>query len=329
MPKISIITPSYNQAIYLEQTIRSVLAQGVPDLEYLVVDGGSRDGSRAIIERYADQLAWWVSEPDQGQAEAINKGFARANGEYIAWLNSDDLYAPGALQSAIATLDANPELGLVFGDAITFDAHGAPIRELRFADWGLPELVAFNIICQPAVIMRRSALEQAGYLDLDYHFLLDHHLWLRIARRFPIQHVQEVWAFARYHSQAKNFAQAAGFGQEALRILAWMETQPDLSQAVQQDRRRVYAMAARFNGRYLLDGGQPWAALRAYLSALFRHPATALVEWHRILFALLSGVGLRRLGQVYYRLRSQAAPVSLSAWGIETVDELYRSEGTN
>ena len=327
MPKISIITPSYNQADYLEQTIRSVLAQQIPDLEYILVDGGSNDGSLEIIQRYADHLAWWVSEPDQGQADAINKGFERASGEYIAWLNSDDLYAPGALKAALEVLDANPQLGLVFGKAITFDQHGDPIRELRFDDWGLADLVAFEIICQPAVVMRRSVLEAAGHLSREYHFLLDHHLWLRVAQEAAIQYVPEVWAFARHHPQAKNIAQAAGFGKEALRILAWMETQPDLARLIDQDRPRVTAMAQRFDGRYLLDGGQPRAALGAYLRSLRAHPATALVEWHRIVFAVLSVFGLGRLAQVYYRIRARRDPVSIAPWGVSDLNALYDQQG--
>jgi glycosyltransferase involved in cell wall biosynthesis len=299
MPLVSIITPSYNQARYLEQTIQSVLAQSYPALEYIIVDGGSTDGSQAIIRKYANQLAWWVSEPDLGQADALNKGLRRARGEVVAWLNSDDVYLPGAVGAAVLALEANPAAGMVFGDAITINEEGVELNRLVFGDWGLQELMRFRIICQPAVFMRRRALEQAGGLDQAYHFLLDHHLWLRLAQRAPVCHVAATWAAARYHMAAKNVSQAAGFGQEAFRILHWMEDQPDLQPRLQKDRRRIEAGAYRLNARYLLDGGQPAAALRSYLQALWRSPRFALQHWHRMLYAAASLAGARSLADRY------------------------------
>lgn len=121
-PLVSIVTPSFNQAAYLESSIRSVLDQDYRPLEYIVIDGGSSDGSRGILERYADRLAWWVSEPDAGQTEAINKGFARSKGSILAWLNSDDVYVPGAVREAVEYLTAHPEAGMVYGDADYIDA---------------------------------------------------------------------------------------------------------------------------------------------------------------------------------------------------------------
>src|SRR4030067_1430794 len=116
-PLVSIVTPSYNQGHFLEETIRSVLEQDYPHLEYIIVDGGSSDGSREIIRRYSDRLAGWISEPDQGQTDAINKGFARAKGEILAWLNSGESYLPGAVSEAVAFLGSHPEVGMGSGDA--------------------------------------------------------------------------------------------------------------------------------------------------------------------------------------------------------------------
>jgi glycosyltransferase involved in cell wall biosynthesis len=310
-PLVSIITPSYNQAQYLEQTLRSVLAQSYTPIEYLVVDGGSQDGSVDVIRSYQDLISWWISEPDHGQAEAINKGFQRAQGEIIAWLNSDDLYLPGAVAIAVSALQADPTLGMVFGDAITIDGDGHFIHKLCLDDWGLDDLLGFRIICQPAVFMRRSVLQQAGTLDPSYHFMLDHQLWLRLARLAPIRHISEqqgLLAAARIHAGAKNVAQAAGFGQEALRILKWIEQQPDLAAIIAGRRRRIEAGAYRLNARYLLDADQPGPALRAYGQALAANPAFALKHWHRMVYALLCLLGGRGLANTYYRLRQRRPP---------------------
>jgi GT2 family glycosyltransferase len=318
---LSIITPSYNQAAFLEHTIQSVLAQDYADLEYLVVDGGSTDGSVEIIDscarRTPDRLVWWISERDSGQAEAINKGLARARGEFVAWLNSDDLYLPGAAASAVNAFQGEPDLGMVFGDAITIDAGGRPLGGLFFGDWGLAELMRFRIICQPAVFMRRAALEQAGFLDPSFHFLLDHHLWLRLARIAPIRHVPRLWAAARRHSGAKNVAQAAGFGREAFRILDWMRSQPDLVPQVEADRRRIEAGAHRLDARYLLEGGLPGPALKAYGRALWLSPGFALQHWHRMVYAALSLAGASGLAGWYYRLRPDRRPDLAGLPGIE------------
>jgi glycosyltransferase involved in cell wall biosynthesis len=287
-PLVSIITPSYNQAAFLEQTLRSVLDQEYPNLEYLVVDGASSDGSTDIIQRYADRLTWWISEPDHGQAEAINKGLSRARGEIVAWLNSDDLYQPGAVSAAVAALEQNPQASFVFADMQAIDGQGRLTNLLHYGNWGLDELMQFNIIGQPAVFMRRSALLQAGLLEPQYHFLLDHQLWLRLALVAEPVYVPQVWAAARFHEAAKNVAQASAFGRDAYAIVDWMQSEPRLEQRFASHRRRIWAGAHRMNARYLLDGGQTRPALRAYGRCFASDPVVALREGHRIAYAFAS-----------------------------------------
>jgi len=295
--RVSVVTPSYNQADYLEQTIQSVLAQDYPHIEYIIIDGASTDRSVEIIRRYADRLAWWVSEPDNGQAEAINKGLQQASGEVVAWLNSDDLYLPGTVTRAVQALAAEPALGLVFGDALTIDSQGKPLHPLVFGNWNLDELIRFRIICQPAVFMRRSVLEQAGYLDPAYHMMLDHHLWIRIAERSQVRYIGRAGGFAplaaaRYHPQAKNASQPEKFAQETLRVLDWMGTQADLQKRIARNPRQVYGGAYRLVARYLLEGGAYSRALAAYSRAFLAWPGYTLKHWRRILYAASYLVGL-------------------------------------
>ena len=324
MTRVSIITPSFQQAHFLEYTIKSVVGQNYPDLEYLIIDGGSSDGSVEIIHKYANFLSFWVSEPDSGQADAINKGFHRATGDIVAWVNSDDMYAPNAISDAVAFLEANPAVGLVYGNAASFNQDGIPLNDMKFENWGLEGLVAFNIICQPAVFIRRSVLEQVGYLDQHYHMMLDHQLWLRIAQLSEIQHIPKLWAFARHHADAKNVAQAPKFGIEAYRVLEWMQTQPDLNEIISKNRSTVMAMVHRFNARYLLDGGSAWPSLKSYWRSFSSNPRIALQEWHRILFAGLSILGLGWLGKIYYSRQEKILPTTVRELGIENVHQLYR-----
>ncbi len=172
-PLVSIVTPSYNQAAFLEQTIRSVLEQEYPGIEYLVVDGASTDASVDIIQKYSDQLSWWVSEKDNGQGDAINKGLARAKGEIIAWLNSDDYYLPHAISSAVNVFKENPDVLLVYGDMLAVDETGKPFI-IEYGHLSLQDLLCFQIIRQPAVFFRHEAYENIGGLDTTFHFLLDH-----------------------------------------------------------------------------------------------------------------------------------------------------------
>ena len=306
---VSIVTPSFNQAEYLEATIQSVLAQDYSDLEYIIVDGASTDGSVEIIKKYADQLSWWVSEPDQGQADGINKGLRRARGDVVAWLNSDDIYFPGAIQAAVAAFQTELDSGMVFGDAITIDHAGHPLNRLSFGDWGLPELMRFRIICQPAVFMRRAALEQVGYLDENFHFMLDHHLWMRIASCFGIKHSPQVWAAARHHPSAKNVAQSEAFAEETYRAVEWLKAAPDFYVQFQADRHRILGGANRLAGRYLLAGGLPGPALIAYGKAMFYWPSYAIKHWGRIAFAFMNLLGLG----------------DLEAWGRRQVPQLDAS----
>jgi len=203
---VSVVTPSFNQARFLEATLDSVLSQEGVEVESIVIDGGSNDGSRAILERYAPRLAHWVSEPDQGQTDAINKGFARASGEVLAWLNSDDTYQPGALAAAVAALRAHPQAVMVYGDARYIDENGRVIGKFPAAQTDLARLRRGYVhIPQQAAFWRASAWQRVGPLDPSFFFAMDYDLWVRLAGIGKLLYCPgEWWANFRLHSDAKT-----------------------------------------------------------------------------------------------------------------------------
>jgi glycosyltransferase involved in cell wall biosynthesis len=214
MPRISIVTCSYQQARYLEQALRSVLEQDYPWLEYLVLDGGSSDGSLDIIRRYSGQLAWWVSEPDGGQTRALMKGFARASGEILGWLCSDDLLLPGALRTVGRFFSLNPEVQAAYGDALWIDAEGRclrPKKEMEFSRFVLR--YDHNYVPQPSMFWRRSLYEAVGGLDPRFDLAMDADLWERFSARAPIAHIPGYLSCMRHYEAQKTRARRG----EALR----------------------------------------------------------------------------------------------------------------
>ncbi|MBN2305153.1 MAG: glycosyltransferase, partial [Anaerolineae bacterium] len=205
-PRITIVTPSYNQAQFLEETIRSVLLQSYPNLEYIVIDGGSTDGSAAIIERYAPWLAYWVSAPDRGQSHAINQGFARATGEWLGWLNSDDCYAPSALRHVMESAAAQ-DVNFVAGASIRF-RDGEPHAPTRlhplpgaFEPDTLSRTQAFD---QPACLWRSELFQQAGPLDEHRRYAFDWAFFNRCAPLIRTAITPETVACYRVHAAHKT-----------------------------------------------------------------------------------------------------------------------------
>ena len=206
LPLVSIVTPSFNQARYLESTVRSVLEQNYPNIEYIIVDGGSADGSVDIIRRYADRLAWWVSEEDHGQTDAINKGFAHASGDILAWLNSDDTYEPHAIAEAVTFLRSQPEVGLVYGDANFIDRNGNIIGRFPATQTDYKRLRRGYVhIPQQASFWRADLWHKVGPLDPSFYFAMDYDLWVRLAHISTFQYLPgRTWANFRLHTGGKT-----------------------------------------------------------------------------------------------------------------------------
>jgi glycosyltransferase involved in cell wall biosynthesis len=205
LPLVSIVTPSFQQARFLEAAMRSVLDQDYPNLEYMIVDGGSKDGSLEIIRKYADRLAWWVSEPDTGQTDAINKGFARAHGQILAWLNSDDTYEPYAVTEAVEFLLAHPKVGLVYGEANFIDENGRLRGRFPAAQTDYRRLRRGYVhIPQQSAFFRAELWRQVGPLDPSFFFAMDYDLWVRLARISGLRYIPRLWANFRIHAASKT-----------------------------------------------------------------------------------------------------------------------------
>ncbi|MBI3814139.1 MAG: glycosyltransferase [Nitrospinae bacterium] len=209
-PLISIVTPSYNHSEFIEETIESVLSQDYPEIEYIVIDGGSTDNTIGILKKYEGKIKW-VSEKDRGQSDAINKGFRMAKGGIFAWLNSDDIYIKGAVSKAAALLNANPDVDMIYGKAMFCNESGKII-----GDYNPPEIFDYkmlavsNSICQPSTFFRRDAFFAAGGIDLTLHYLMDHDLWMKMAKRFKIAYLPEFLSIYRLHTESKTVSDIHG-----------------------------------------------------------------------------------------------------------------------
>ncbi|OGP75693.1 MAG: hypothetical protein A2V86_15445 [Deltaproteobacteria bacterium RBG_16_49_23] len=204
-PLVSIVTPSYNQGRFIEETIQSVLNQDYPNLEYIIVDGGSTDGTLDILKTYGGRIRW-ISEPDSGQSEAVNKGFRMSRGEILGWLNSDDTYIPGAIRCAVEYLVGHPEVAMMYGDGYEVDGQGRRVRKFPTPEkFDLDRLMyRWNYIQQPAVFMRRDPLFEVTLLDPTLHWSMDYDLWIRIGRQYKIAYFPVPLANLRNYMTTKT-----------------------------------------------------------------------------------------------------------------------------
>ncbi len=217
-PLVSVVTPSYNSAAFLDETIRSVLSQDYPNLEYIVMDGGSTDGSLEILRRYGDRLRF-ESAPDRGQCDAVNRGFQRSHGQIFAFLCADDTYLPGAVRTAVWQMHANPECAGVYGEGYLTDEDGTIVRPYPTRDFD-PELFKTEcFICQPAAFLWRGTFADVGMLDPSLRNGLDYDLWIRIARHKRMLRVPDFLATSRMHRGAKTLRERRSVYWNAIRIV--------------------------------------------------------------------------------------------------------------
>lgn len=218
-PLISVITPSYNQGQFIRETIESVLSQDYPAIEYIVVDGGSSDGTVNILQEYGDRIIW-ISELDEGQADAVNKGVRLAKGEFIGWLNSDDIYEPGALSTVIETFQKNPDISVVYGEAWHITISGQIIARYPIESFNYRRLAETCYICQPAAFIRTNSFLEAGLLRTDLQLCMDYEFWIRLGHEKSFLYTSKVLASSRLYPENKTFSRTDEVFREVMTMVS-------------------------------------------------------------------------------------------------------------
>jgi glycosyltransferase involved in cell wall biosynthesis len=221
-PLVSIVTPTFNMGRFLPETMDSVLSQNYPNIEYIVVDAASTDNTVEILKDYELRFPGrftWISEPDRGQSDAVNKGFLRSRGEIFTFLNSDDTYLPGAVSRAVEAMQANPSAAVVYGDAYYTAEDNSIYRRYPVDPYDYARLGSLCHICQPAAFLRAAAFREAGMLDTSLHLTLDYDLWLKISERHPLLKIDHFLAKSRMWADNKTLSRRRVTFQEVVRIL--------------------------------------------------------------------------------------------------------------
>ena len=299
-PRVSVVTPSYNQGRFIEETIRSVLLQGYPNLEYFIIDGGSSDESVEIIRKYEPWLDYWVSEKDRGQSHAINKGWERATGEYVAWLNSDDTYLHYTLSKLAEVGNGAIDAAVLHGRSETINQNSELIGNIIGKPYDICRVLTATIgttIAQPSAFIRRTALQQVGLLDEGLHRIMDIDMWLRLYIQSGTAYVPEVLSRFRQHPEQKTAQASSQGGDERLRVLnkiynAKNRLPPDAAKV----RRTAYAWAYWRRGFWLLIEGSWRDGITDLAKSLVYNPTVCLRPpiLKRFLVQILRLIGIRR-----------------------------------
>lgn len=283
-PILTVVTPSYNQGRYLQETIDSVLSQGIAGLEFIIVDGGSTDESVEVIRRHERHLAWWVSEKDRGQSHAINKGIARATGTWLAYLNSDDVYLPGALQSLLDALKAAPRAQWIAGGVVGFGSAEMPVHEwhLPTVPRGMLDLLSSRFqMAQPGHVWSRALVQQVGGFDESLRYLFDINLYAALIARGTTCHaLDRPVAGYRFHASSKTVSEGALFEKEWDIIRARYVTSLGPLDRLRATHRigLLKAQALATEAARAADAGDAAAARAGFAHAVRRHPGVLLTR---------------------------------------------------
>ncbi|MBC7881211.1 MAG: glycosyltransferase [Anaerolineae bacterium] len=254
LPRISVVTPSYNQVAYLEETIRSVLLQGYPNLEYLVIDGGSNDGSVEIIKKYADYLTYWVSEKDRGQSDALNKGFRRATGDFVGWQNSDDCYSKDAFSQLLKASQQFPDIDIFYGSTQHIDAQSNLIEPYPVGEFDIHHLIPHINMCNQAMFFRGKIFQTGQFIDESYQHAMDQEFLLRLAlEKYQFKFVPGIQGTYRIHGASKMVYQQEICAREIGQIYRWLHRDSRSPESLKQRAISVYQGLCRYQfGTYQL-----------------------------------------------------------------------------
>lgn len=305
-PLVSVITPTFNQADFIRDTLESVLTQDYPNIEYIVFDDGSTDETPGILSGYTGRLEW-ESQANMGQTPTINKGWERSHGDIITWLNSDDTFMPGAVSKAVDYFQKHPDIDIVFGDSLFTSADGSPIETTKpQVGFNYRDLVAkcHNPIAQPSAFIRRSVIEDIGLLDPAYYYFMDWDFWLRAGIDHSIAYFPELLSTYRLHEASKTVAQTAKAAPELEYMYRKFFALPNLRDEIRRLEREAMMNMFFTSAEYYLQGGSRKAARRMAIKALQTRPG-AIVRpdiAHKFLYCFLAGRPLyQRSKGMYYR----------------------------
>jgi glycosyltransferase involved in cell wall biosynthesis len=278
LPKISIVTPSYNQAAFLPECLSSVSRQGYPNLEQIVVDGGSTDGSVEILREYSSNAGRahlrWVSEKDEGQSDALNKGFRMATGNVLGWLNSDDFYLPGILATVSRAFQQHPEMDVLYGDYLWTDSSGKPFqirREITFSRFVLFHTHVNFVQSSGAFFFRRRIIDDGHFLNVKYHYAMDYEYFLRLAwSNYRFQRLPEVLCGLRLHEHSKTGASAPKQFEEHERARREILVRAGLMGRIRGNRLSLWLLRSLADGRRWVE-----KAIRGHYFTQFHPPTLA------------------------------------------------------
>jgi glycosyltransferase involved in cell wall biosynthesis len=309
LPLVSVVTPTFNQANFLRETIESVLSQDYPAIEHQVIDDGSTDATPEILKEYSARV-WTERHENRGQTPTINKGWERAKGSILTWLNSDDTFLPGAVSTAVSYLNEHPEVGIVFGDTLFTDQDGKSLeRSKNLGDFEYQRFVRLchNPIPQPSAFIRRSVVEDIGMLDPLYYYFMDWDYWLRAGLNHRITYIPELLSTYRLHADSKTVAQANKAAPELEYMYRKFFERTDLPESIRSLETEAMMNMLFTSGGYYLEGGNKKAAARTALKALrsfpsrFYHPSAV----HKLFYCLCGGSSIyQRSRGTYHRVRT-------------------------
>jgi glycosyltransferase involved in cell wall biosynthesis len=312
LPLVSVVTPTFNQAAFLEDTIESVISQDYPAIEYQVIDDGSTDDTPKILGKYEGRF-WIERHENQGQTPTINKGWQRSQGEIITWLNSDDTFLPGAVSTAVTYLRNHPDVDIVFGDTLFTDQAGKPLeRSGKRFEFEYEQFVRLchNPIAQPSAFIRRSVIEDIGLLDPSYYYFMDWDFWLRAGINHRIQYFPELLSTYRLHAESKTVAETSRAAPELEYMYRKFFARTDLPARVRSLEQEAMVNMLITSGGYHLEGGNRKAATQAALRALRSYPSyfSRPSALHKLFYLICGGSSIyRRSRGTYHKLRATFA----------------------